>query len=96
MIIKVRGTASGITQGKNFSAGELWVLADNEEMQPAQATDSRTFGPLNVDQILGRILYFVRSQTEHGPVQNSDLASTSDRAVLEAELDVEKLMQTDY
>lgn len=71
------------------------MLADNEEMQPAQANDSRTFGPLNGDQILGRILYYVRSQTEHGPVQNSDLASTSDRAVLEAELDVDKLMHTE-
>lgn len=72
--------------------GQCWVLADNEDLQPSQAADSRSFGPLHVDLILGRILYFVRSQTEHGPVDNSETANVSDLAVLEAELDVEKLV----
>ena len=74
-------------------AGEIWVLADNEELKPAQAKDSRNFGPLHVDQVLGRILYFVRSATEHGRVQNSAVADSMDEAVLEAELDVDKLLE---
>lgn len=63
-------------------------------MHPAEATDSRTFGPLSTEQILGRILYFVRSQTEHGPVKNSESAKASDSAILEAELDIDKLIDT--
>jgi len=69
------------------------VLADNEELQASQAVDSRSFGPLHVDHILGRILYFVRNQTEHGPVDNSQTANAADLPVLEAELDVEKLVE---
>ncbi len=73
-------------------AGQCWVLADNQDLTPSQAVDSRSFGPLHVDHILGRILYFVRSQTEHGPVDNSQIANISDLPVLEAELDVDKLV----
>ena len=82
---------SGVQYG-SCPADQCWVLADNEDLQPSQAADSRSFGPLHVDHVLGRILYFVRSQTEHGPVENSTAANVSDLPVLEAELDVEKLV----
>jgi len=80
-------------QAFTLEPGQCWVLADNEELQASQAVDSRSFGPLHVDHILGRILYFVRNQTEHGPVDNSQTANAADLPVLEAELDVEKLVE---
>lgn len=73
-------------------AGHCWVLADNEKMQVADAWDSRTFGPLPTDNVLGRILYYVRSRTEHGRVDSDALPT--DTAIIEAELDVEKIAQT--
>ena len=37
-------------------AGHCWVLADNEELQPSPI-DSRSFGPLPLQNVLGRIMY---------------------------------------
>jgi inner membrane protease subunit 1 len=71
-------------------AGHCWVLADNEELQPPPI-DSRSFGPLPLQNVLGRIMYFYRSQTDYGVVDNSSEAAASDEAVLEAELDLNKL-----
>ena len=77
-----------------MSAGHYWVLADNEEIPSKEAQDSRTFGPLHINSILGRIIYYVRSHTEHGPVENSKFVNRADKAILEAELDVEEMLAT--
>ncbi len=73
--------------------GRCWVLADNEELKPPNVIDSRTFGPLPVENILGRIIYYSRPN-DHGPVQNSKPAMAADTAVLEAELDLNKLRES--
>ncbi len=71
--------------------GHCWVLADNADLPPPHVIDSRAFGPLPLSAVLGRVLYCARSQTDHGPVENSEAALAADAPVLEAELDVEEL-----
>lgn len=66
------------------------MLADNEDLKPPEVIDSRSFGPLPVENIMGRIIYYSRPN-DHGAVQNSRAAMEADRAVLEAELDLSKL-----
>jgi len=68
-----------------------WVLADNEALKPAEVLDSRAFGPLPLHNVLGRVMYSGRSETDHGPIENSDSGMAADSAVLEAELDLDKL-----
>ena len=69
--------------------GHCWVLTEAEAFKPNEVIDSRTFGPLPVQNIIGRVIYQCQSPTEHGPTGNSDEAMTADAAVLDAELDVE-------
>ena len=68
------------------------MLADNEMLRPPEAVDSRAFGPLPLNNILGRVMYYGRSATDHGTVDNSKAAAFVDRPILEAELDVDKLV----
>ncbi|CAH9073780.1 unnamed protein product [Cuscuta europaea] len=72
---------------------ECWVEADNESIKPKDANDSRTFGPVCMDDIIGRVIYCIRSAVDHGPVNNSKLGSQKDAPVLEVELDVEEMMK---
>lgn len=74
--------------------GHCWVLADNESLVPPAVIDSRTFGPLPLSNIIGRVMYAARSETDHGPVENSDAGMASDAPVLEAELDLDRLVGT--
>ena len=78
-----------VVSGLQVASGQCWVLADNEAMRPPDVIDSRTFGPLPMENILGRIIYQSQSAVEHGRVQNSEDAAEEDVAVLAAELDVE-------
>lgn len=73
--------------------GHCWVLADNESLAPPHVIDSRSFGPLPLSHIVGRILYAARSDTDHGPVENSEEGMAADAPVIEAELDIEALCQ---
>jgi hypothetical protein len=75
--------------------GYCWVLADNEELAFPDVIDSRTFGPLPLNNIIGRVMYAAKSQTDHGPVENSISGMESDAAVLEAELDLDTLVGED-
>ena len=75
--------------------GYCWVLADNEDLSFPDVIDSRTFGPLPLDNILGRVMYAARSQTDHGPIENSAAGMESDAAVLEAELYLDALVGED-
>jgi hypothetical protein len=72
--------------------GHCWVLADNEDLNFPDVIDSRTFGPLPLGNIIGRVMYAATSSTNHGPVENSLAGMESDAAVLEAELDLETLV----
>lgn len=71
--------------------GHCWVLADNEQLEPPHVIDSRSFGLLPLSNVVGRILYAARSETDHGPVENSAEGMEADAPVLEEELDLEKL-----
>ncbi|KAI4349389.1 hypothetical protein L6164_009981 [Bauhinia variegata] len=70
---------------------ECWVLADNERLKPKEANDSRTFGPVHMSDIVGRVLYCLRTAVDHGPVQNSHFSARVDSPVLEVELDVDEM-----
>ncbi|KAJ3672130.1 hypothetical protein LUZ60_006851 [Juncus effusus] len=72
---------------------QCWVLADNSSLKPKEARDSRVFGPLPMTDILGRVIYALRSAVDHGAVNNSEVAMNQDRAVLEVELDVEEMVK---
>ncbi|CAI5946243.1 unnamed protein product, partial [Closterium sp. NIES-65] len=48
----------------------FWVLADNPDVPAKEAWDSRTIGPVHLEDVLGRAMYVVRSMHDHGPVQN--------------------------
>ena len=71
--------------------GQCWVLADNEQLSHTEVTDSRSLGPLPFQQIVGRVLYALRSSTDHNVVENSDAAMAADGPVLQAELDLDEL-----
>ncbi|KAK4573095.1 hypothetical protein RGQ29_031177 [Quercus rubra] len=70
---------------------ECWVLADNENLKAKEAKDSRTFGPVPMTDIVGRVIYCLRTAVDHGPVQNSHFSMKKDSPVLEVELDVDEM-----
>lgn len=74
-----------------LDADQCWVLADNEALKPKEAKDSRTFGPVNMSDIIGRVIYCLRTAVDHGPVQNSQFSLKKDSPVLEVELDVDEM-----
>ncbi|KAI4301091.1 hypothetical protein L6164_034407 [Bauhinia variegata] len=74
-----------------LESDECWVLADNENLKPKEANDSRIFGPVQMSDIVGRVLYCLRSAADHCPVQNSQDSTKMDSPVLEVELDVEEM-----
>ncbi|XP_042015909.1 uncharacterized protein LOC121763879 [Salvia splendens] len=72
---------------------QCWVLADNDKLKPKQAYDSRIFGPVTMTSIVGRAIYCVRNDVDHGPVKNSEYSTTKDSPVLEFELDVDEILK---
>ncbi|KAL9239740.1 hypothetical protein vseg_014034 [Gypsophila vaccaria] len=70
---------------------ECWVLADNEALKPKEAKDSRIFGPVQMTDIIGRVIYCLRNAVDHGPVRNSPFGETKDYPILEVELDVDEM-----
>lgn len=60
-----------------------WVTRDNKNA--TSAPDSTYFGPLSVEYIVGRVMYAIRSATDHGRVRNSPYAMASDSIVLAQE-----------
>ncbi|PON81742.1 Peptidase S26A, signal peptidase I [Trema orientale] len=70
---------------------ECWVLADNEKLKPKEANDSRKFGPVPMTDVVGRVMYCLRTAVDHGPVQNSHYGMQKDSPVLEVELDVDEM-----
>lgn len=64
-------------------ARHCWVSRDNKAA--SSAPDSNYFGPLSLDYIIGRVMYAIRSATDHGRVTNSPYAMASDSIVLAQE-----------
>ncbi|XP_038971226.1 uncharacterized protein LOC120104375 [Phoenix dactylifera] len=72
---------------------QCWVLSDNESVKPKEARDSRLFGPVPMTDVVGRVVYALRSAVDHAPVQNSHLAMNQDSSVLAVELDVDEMVK---
>ncbi|XP_057425297.1 mitochondrial ATP-independent inner membrane protease subunit 2-like [Lotus japonicus] len=70
---------------------QCWVVAENEKFKPKEANDSRTFGPVQMTDIVGRVIYCLRNAVDHGRVQNSHYSMPKDSPVLEVELDVDEM-----
>ncbi|KAL5711849.1 hypothetical protein ACHQM5_014081 [Ranunculus cassubicifolius] len=70
---------------------ECWVLSDNEALKAKEAKDSRTYGPLSMSNIVGRVIYCLRTAIDHGPVQNSHFSMVKDSPVIAVELDVDEM-----
>jgi hypothetical protein len=70
---------------------QCWVVADNENILPKEAQDSRMFGPVPMTDIVGRVIYCLRTAVDHGPVQNSHFSMKKDSPVMEIELDVDEM-----
>lgn len=75
--------------------GHCWVLTEDDAFKPNEIIDSRSFGPLPVQNIIGRVIYQCQSPTDHGPTGNSNQAMAQDAVVLDAELDVESFCSKD-
>ncbi|XP_058770956.1 mitochondrial ATP-independent inner membrane protease subunit 2-like [Vicia villosa] len=73
---------------------QCWVVAENEKLKVKEANDSRTFGPIHMTNIVGRVLYCLRSAVDHGRVQNSPFSMQNDSPVLEVELDVDEMAKS--
>lgn len=69
-----------------------WVLADNQNQTPPGHIDSRSFGPLGLHRICGRIIYNGYSKSDHGVVKNSDQAMIDDSPVLQCELNLDRFL----
>lgn len=63
-------------------AHHCWVQRDNDN---AEAPDSTYFGPLALKYVIGRVMYAIRSATDHARVTNSPYAMASDAIVMAQE-----------
>ncbi|EYU17923.1 hypothetical protein ABFS82_14G205300 [Erythranthe guttata] len=72
---------------------QCWVLADNEDLKPKECYDSRTFGPVTMTDIIGRVIYCLKNAVDHGPINNSHISVEEDSPVLAMELDVDEMTQ---
>ncbi|KAL8523127.1 hypothetical protein ACS0TY_013196 [Phlomoides rotata] len=70
---------------------ECWVVSDNAEVKPKDSYDSRTFGPVSMTDIVGRVIYCMRNDVDHGPMNNSRSSMKEDSPILAVELDVDEL-----
>ncbi|XP_031374698.1 uncharacterized protein LOC116189254 isoform X1 [Punica granatum] len=73
---------------------QCWVLADDKKLKPKEAKDSRTFGPVSMAGIVGRVIYCLRTAVDHGPVRNSRFGMMKDSPILEVELDVDEMAKS--
>ena len=70
-------STSGASKAYKIPKGKCWVLADNENLSVSEADDSRSFGPLKLKNIFGRVLYSIRNENDHGAVNNNELSMVS-------------------
>lgn len=53
--------------------------------------DSRTFGQIPLTSIVGRVIYSASSRLSHGPIMNNPASVADDQAIIEGEVDVDRL-----
>ena len=86
---------SGESEDFDVPKDHCWVLADNPDARPPAVIDSRSFGPLPLANIIGRVIYAASSVKDHGPVTNSAVSVMTDQPVVATEVDVSKMFQAD-
>lgn len=64
----------------------MWVTSDNEELSPAEAPDSRIFGPLPLSYIVGRVIYRFSPHESGTAVENSIFGRYFDESVIFTEV----------
>lgn len=83
------------TGGKDKSfiieKGQCWLLSDNKKLNAEEAMDSRTFGPIPVTAMMGRVIYRFQTAKDHGLVRNSESSSAADLAILKFELELDEM-----
>ena len=57
----------------------VWVTAENPDLTPPDVEDSRTFGPLALDSVVGRCIYAIRSKTDRDHLVNNKARSRRPR-----------------
>lgn len=62
--------------------GQCWLLADNDNLKAEEANDSRTWGPIAVDNIMGRVIYRFHNVNDHYFVHNSFENILEDRSLI--------------
>lgn len=82
-----------------LEAGNHYFLSMASELYASrfrclQVIDSRTFGYIPLTNIVGRVIYAASSRRDHGPVMNNPASVEADQAIIEGEVDVEKLCQS--
>ncbi|KAJ4957259.1 hypothetical protein NE237_014042 [Protea cynaroides] len=73
---------------------QCWVVSDNDSLKAKEAKDSRTFGPVPMTDIVGRVIYEMRTAVDHSPVKNSHWGMRKDLPVLEVELDIDEMARS--
>eukprot|EP01026_Neomeris_dumetosa_P078729 TRINITY_DN8541_c0_g1_i1.p2 TRINITY_DN8541_c0_g1~~TRINITY_DN8541_c0_g1_i1.p2 ORF type:complete len:246 (-),score=24.75 TRINITY_DN8541_c0_g1_i1:315-1052(-) len=82
-----------LVQPFTIPPGHCWVLADNQNLEVGnEVIDSRCFGPLPYENIVGRVIYQIMDRFHHGVVENSKQASWQDKAILDCEVDIDKIL----
>ncbi|KAK7277558.1 hypothetical protein RJT34_22573 [Clitoria ternatea] len=81
-------------EGFVLEKDQCWVVAENEKLKAKEANDSRKFGPVQMTDIVGRVIYCLRSAVDHGRVPNSHFSMQKDTPVLEVELDVDEMAKS--
>jgi hypothetical protein len=73
----------------------VWVTADNPKLEPPDVEDSRTFGPLHLDRVIGRCIYAIRSKTDRELIVNNPRWREDDKDVVAVELTDDLLKELD-
>lgn len=93
MVRRVRGLPGTVLASEDdeekdlvLQPGLCWVMADNPDLEPPHVEDSRSFGPVPFQNIEGRILYAIRTPTDHEAINNSAESSSDDAPIVDVEV----------
>ena len=86
---------SDTTPSHQLAPETVWVTAENQELEPPHVEDSRTFGPVQLSNIVGRCIYAIRSKADRDHIANNAKWAALDRDIVAVELTEELLEQLD-
>ncbi|KAL7113092.1 hypothetical protein ACP275_04G042300 [Erythranthe tilingii] len=92
IVRRLAATKSNYTKPFVLGKNQCWVLADKFDLETEEAYDSRTFGPVNINNIVGRAIYAVSiGRLYHETVYNNLDSVIEDFPVVEVELNIEEM-----